>query len=219
MKKKIYSLSLILFLSVYTISLEAKTSKETWLEYTGTNFCEKGFCAELVPQRPLELALNYYKENQGNFLNDRYIGIIDFRIDSTQKRLFILNLKNGSVRTLLVTHGKKSEIEKAMASDFSNEIGSEKSSLGFYKTGLGPYIGKHGQSLKLYGLSSTNSNAFVRGIVIHSADYATEWFSKEKGRLGLSQGCPAVSPDMLAYVLDRLQGGGLLFIYSTEFDQ
>ena len=119
---------------------------------------------------------------------------------------------------MLVTHGKKSEVENAKAKVFSNEVNSEMSSLGFYLTGVEPYVGKHGQSLKLVGLSKTNSNAFERGIVIHSADYATESFVQERGRLGLSQGCPAVSPNKIKSVLTKLEGHALLFIYSDQLE-
>jgi len=212
--KKIIMMFLFVIQSTY-----AQDSAEIWKDYQGINYCEKGYCAEKIPAKPLKLALDYYHEHQSDFENDRHIGIIDFSQDSNQKRFYMLNLKNGSVRMMLVTHGKNSEIDKAVAGKFSNVEGSEMSSLGFYKTGLGTYQGKHGKSLKLYGLSKTNSNAFSRGIVIHSADYATEWFSKEKGRLGLSQGCPAVSPSDLEYVINRLVGGGLLFIYAPEFEK
>lgn len=212
------NITLITLLLLISSNLFAKTSKEIWLEFSGTNYCQPGFCADNIPSRPLELALKFYKKNQDKILNDDYIGIIDFRMKSTEKRFFILNLKNGSVESMLVTHGKKSETENAFAGEFSNEIGSEKSSLGFYSTGFDTYEGKHGESLKLKGLSSTNSNAFERGIVIHAADYATQSFVDARGRLGLSQGCPAVSPNKIKTVIAKLKGKALLFIYAKEFE-
>lgn len=187
-----------------------------WTEFTGTNYCEKNLCANDINKTALRAALKFYKNNQSSFKNHDYLGIIDFNLPSTQKRFFILNLKTGEVTKLLVTHGKKSETEKSIAGNFSNEIGSEMSSLGFYRTGIEPYEGKHGTSLKLYGLSETNSNAFDRGIVIHSADYATQSFVDEMGRLGLSQGCPAVSPNKIEMVIEKLKGRALLFIYSNQ---
>lgn len=207
-----------LFSIIFTSNLFAKTSAEIWKNFSGETSCEVGSCAEEIPTRPLELALNYFKKHKDEFQNQHHLGIIDMRLSSTVKRLFILNLNNGTYRSLLVTHGKKSEDKISFAGYFSNTPGSEMSSLGFYKTDVGPYFGKHGESLRLMGLSKTNSNALERGIVIHSADYATQDFINERGRLGLSQGCPAVSPDDIDYVINRLEGEGLLLIYSTEFE-
>ncbi len=214
------AMKILILMMVLSINLSfASESAEIWKKFQGINYCEPGYCAEKIPARPLELALDFFQENREKFENQHHLGIIDFSQNSNQKRFYMLNLKNGSVKMMLVTHGKKSETEKAVAGQFSNIEGSEMSSLGFYKTGSDTYVGKHGKSLKLYGLSETNSKAFERGIVIHSADYATEWFSKEKGRLGLSQGCPAVSPSDLEYVINRLVGEGLLFIYAPAFEK
>jgi hypothetical protein len=130
--------------------------------------------------------------------------------------MFILNLKDGSVERLLVTHGKKSEGELGQAKYFSNNPGSEMSSLGFFVTDSTPYVGKHGDSLRINGLSTTNSNARMRNIVIHAADYATQWFADEKGRLGLSQGCPAIAPNRIQGVIAKLKGESLLYIHSDQ---
>lgn len=79
-------------------------------------------------------------------------------------------------------------------------------SLGFYRTGK-IYIGKHGPSLRLDGLSTTNSNARDRAIVIHGADYV-----QEEGRIqGRSWGCPAVAQNNRESVIERLKGGSLLY--------
>lgn len=208
---------IILLMSIlFSNNINAKTSEEIWKKFTGTNFCEKNFCAEKISPIPLDLALNYYNRHIDRFNNFEFIGIIDFDLKSSEKRFFILNMKTGAVDSMLVTHGKNSETKNATAESFSNEIGSEKSSLGFYSTGNLPYEGKHGKSLKLNGLSATNSNAFERGIVIHSADYATQSFVDERGRLGLSQGCPAVSPNKIENVINKLKGRALLIIYSSQ---
>ena len=134
-------------------------------------------------------------------------------LHSTLKRFFILNLNSGAVESLLVTHGKKSETDLGVAGVFSNENNSEMSSLGFYITDHEPYVGKHGNSLRMDGVSETNNNARLRNIVLHGADYATEWFAQTKGRLGLSQGCPAVAPNKIAGVIKKLKGKGLLYIH------
>lgn len=215
MKNKIFLKTLItLFLITQSsLTLAAESSKQTWLQFNGINYCKPQFCAEVVPQRALRAALSFYKKNQNLINNTDYIGIIDMGLHSTLKRFFILDLKSGSVESLLVTHGKKSETELGVAGVFSNVNNSEMSSLGFYITDQIPYVGKHGTSLRLDGVSETNNNARLRNIVLHGADYATEWFAQTKGRLGLSQGCPAVAPNKIAGVIKKLKGQGLLYIH------
>src|SRR6185436_13951299 len=87
---------------------------------------------------------------QGVILNDSIISIIDFSLPSTEKRLYVVDLKNYQVlyRTY-VAHGRNSGT--VMANSFSNSPSSYKSSPGFYKT-LSTYSGRHGYSLKLDGL-------------------------------------------------------------------
>ena len=198
-----------------SFSAESK-SKQLWLKFNGTNYCKPGFCAENIPYNALEKALTFYKKNQSRIDNTDYVGIIDMGMRSTLKRFFILNLKNGSVESLLVTHGKKSETSLGVAGNFSNEENSEMTSLGFYITDEDSYTGKHGVSLRLDGVSKTNSNARERNIVLHAADYATQWFADEKGRLGLSQGCPAVAPNKIVGVIAKLKGQALLYIHHDE---
>ena len=55
------------------------------------------------------------------------------------------------------------------ASKFSNVFKSKKTSLGLYVMGE-KYIGKFGPSRRIDGLSTTNSNARPRAIVIHKAN-------------------------------------------------
>ena len=109
-------------------------------------------------------------KEQGTILNDNIISIIDFSLPSTEKRLYVVDLKNYQVLyKTYVAHGRNSGT--VMANSFSNNPSSYKSSLGFYKT-LGTYFGKHGYSLKLQGLEKgINDNAYERSIVMHGADY------------------------------------------------
>ncbi|MDD4974724.1 MAG: murein L,D-transpeptidase catalytic domain family protein [Bacteriovorax sp.] len=219
-RQNLFSKSLVLALLIASHLLcfeaSARSTKEIWLEFTGSNFCQKSFCADGIPANVLEIALNYFKKNQKLINNVDFLTIIDFTKLSIEKRMFILNLKNGSVESLLVTHGKKSEGELGQAKYFSNTPGSEMSSIGFFVTDSVPYVGKHGDSLRINGLSKTNSNALMRNIVIHGADYATQWFADERGRLGLSQGCPAVAPNKVKGVITKLKGESLLYIHSDQ---
>ena len=211
----------ILFVSTFLALLSlpafaATSSKELWLQFTGTNYCKPGLCAESIPPLALKPALEFYKNNQNIINNTRYIAVIDFSIVSTKNRLFLLNIRTGSVEAMLVTHGKNSETSLGVADKFSNVVGSEMSSLGFFITDINPYYGKHGVSLKLDGVSETNNKARERLIVLHGADYATQWFADQKGRLGLSQGCPAVAPNKIEALIKRIKGQGLLYIHKNS---
>ena len=133
-------------------------------------------------RKAFELAQEGYEKlkEQGALLNDNIISIIDFSLPSTEKRLYVVDLKNYQVLyKTYVAHGKNSGT--VMANSFSNNPSSYKSSLGFYKT-LGTYIGKHGYSLKLEGLEKgINDNAYERAIVMHGADYVNPVLHSKAG--------------------------------------
>ena len=71
-----------------------------------------------------------------------------------------------------MTHKKKKVIlsslcEQGKGGYFSNHPGSHCSSLGFYKIGYRHKMRNGINSYTLQGLSATNSNAQIRGILIH----------------------------------------------------
>jgi hypothetical protein len=142
--------------------------------------------------------------------------IIDFSLPSTQKRLWVIDFATNSILYhTLVSHGKGTGNINAYS--FSNEMHSNKSSLGFYVTGE-TYSGKHGLSLKLDGLQKhINDKARNRGIVIHGADYATESFIKKHGFLGRSLGCPAVPAHLHKEIINTIKEGNCLFIYHPSY--
>lgn len=124
-----------------------------------------------MPAKLLEKAILYYDLNISKIRNKTFLSIIDFSKHSSKARFFIINVKSGEVKALHVAHGKNSDPNASgYATRFSNTPESQKSSLGFYATAE-LYYGSHGRSMKLDGLSSTNSNARARAIVIHASDY------------------------------------------------
>jgi hypothetical protein len=139
----------------------------------------------------------------------------DMTKNSLLKRLFILNLRDGSVDTTFVAHGINSESSLGMATKFSNRIDSLKTSLGFYLTEEDTFIGKNGESLRLDGLSTTNSNAHERAILIHSAKYVSEDYIKDHGAVGNSEGCLAVPVELIESILLKLKGKALVYVYSN----
>jgi hypothetical protein len=158
-------------------------------------------------------ATGYYNLKEQNKLNKSksILTIVDFGKHSREKRLWIVDLaKKKLLYNSLVAHGRGSGNEKAV--NFSNVENSHMSSLGFYLT-ENTYIGKHGLSLKLQGLDKGfNSNAKERAVVVHGADYVSEAFVKQHGRLGRSHGCPALPKEITSEVVQLIKGGTVLYI-------
>lgn len=154
--------------------------------------------------------------SEGKLLNDSIISIIDFSLPSNQKRLFIIDLKNYKVLfNTLVAHGRNTGRE--MATSFSNQGESYKSSPGFYIT-RETYDGKNGYSLKLEGVErGINDNAYNRGIVVHGADYVSYDLANAQGYIGRSQGCPAVPPTLSRPIINTIKNGTCLFIYHPSY--
>jgi len=116
-------------------------------------------------------------------------------------------MKSGAVQAVHVAHGSGSDPRNTgRATVFSNEDGSNCSSLGYYLTAE-TYDGKHGYSCRMDGLSTTNSNVRERAVVIHGADYVHDSDVKQ----GRSWGCFALAMTMRTSVIDRLKGGSLIY--------
>ena len=147
--------------------------------------------------------------------NEDIVTIIDFSKPSTEKRMFILDLRNQKILYhTYVAHGKNTGVN--MATKFSNNKGSNQSSLGLFRTGES-YQGKHGYSLRLDGLEKGfNDNARNRAVVMHSASYVSEGFIRMHGRLGRSWGCPAVPVEISKEIIDLIKGGSCLYIYAKD---
>ena len=162
----------------------------------------------------LSMALSgYYSlKDQGKVSRDGILTVIDFNRSSVDERIFVIDVNRAQLLySGLVAHGKGSGDN--YAEHFSNASGSHQSSLGFYTTGE-TYDGKNGYSRKLIGMErGINDNAESRSIVIHGANYVSYDYIRKNGRLGRSQGCPALSFDSFQQVINLIKGGSCLFIY------
>lgn len=137
--------------------------------------------------------------------------VADFARPSTEPRFAIVDLKTGMVDAMLTAHGKGSDPgHDGVAEVFSDATGSNASSTGAYLTSA-RYFGQHGLSLKLRGLDPTNRSAEARAIVLHSAPYMTDAFVAAHGKPGRSWGCFVVDPARVRAVVDRLEGGALIY--------
>lgn len=143
------------------------------------------------------------------------LAVIDFSLPSSERRLWIFDLQRG--RLLLkdfVAHGNGSGENRATR--FSNVEGSHQSSIGLFRTAES-YSGKHGYSLRMDGLEpGVNDLARERAIVIHPADYVNPAWIATQGRIGRSQGCPAVRPEVARMVVDSLKGGQFMFSWYPD---
>lgn len=158
----------------------------------------------------IDLKLSGYIPSKRNILT-----LVDFRLHANTKRLWVIDLDAKKILFhTYVAHGENSGQEYAL--DFSNQINSHKSSLGFYVT-EDTYQGKNGLSLRLKGLEhGFNHNARERYIVLHGADYATSKYIKENGLLGNSEGCPAVPMGLHKSIIEKTKGGTCLFIFFPD---
>ena len=150
---------------------------------------------------------------QGKIANNAIISIVDFSQPSKNKRLYVIDLKNYKVLfNTWVAHGRNSGRE--MATSFSNQESSFKSSPGFYVTRQ-TYNGAHGYSLKLDGLErGINDNAYNRAIVMHGAAYVNPALISTQGFIGRSLGCPAVPEKLATPIINTIKNGTCLFIYN-----
>lgn len=157
----------------------------------------------------------YYKLKEDGKITKDILTIIDFTKSSTERRMWVIDMsKKEILHHTVVSHGRNSG--KEYANDFSNTPESFKSSLGFYATAE-TYYGEHGLSLRLDGLESgINSNARVRDIVIHGADYANEKMGLNQGYLGRSLGCPALPKEVAHKIINLIKNESCLFIYHAD---
>jgi len=145
----------------------------------------------------------------------RHLAVIAYSQPSTARRLWIFDLRKKSlVLRDLVAHGQKSG--ENFATQFSNTEGSHQSSLGLFRT-QESYQGAHGYSLRMDGLEpGINDSARDRAIVIHAASYVNPLWSERQGRIGRSQGCPAVRPQVARQVVDKLKDGQFMFAWYPD---
>jgi hypothetical protein len=178
-------------------------------------FCLPADNSEFPPLYLLQTALAGYEilVEENSISRPEVITIIDFSLQSDRERLWVIDLHQGKVLYhCLVSHGRNSG--ELMAESFSNTPGSYESSPGFYVTGE-TYIGRHGLSLALDGVETgINDKARARAIVIHGADYVSDDFIRAHGRLGRSQGCPAIPVELSEDIIKTIKGGSCLFIYA-----
>jgi hypothetical protein len=157
----------------------------------------------------------YFQVERQHLTDKPLVTIVDYSVPSDKRRLAVADVQTGKVLFYTyVAHGKGSG--SRYATHFSNEPGTDASSLGVFLTGAA-YDGKHGYSLRLDGLDPRfNGAAYRRDIVIHSAWYVSKTFAQEHGRLGRSWGCFALSPRVESAIVRLIRGGTVLVGYYPD---
>jgi hypothetical protein len=150
---------------------------------------------------------------QQNHFNTSICFMVDMRVESGKSRFFVYDLQKKQVLAKgLVTHGCCNKTWLT-GRQYGNGVGCGCTSTGRYKVG-NPYKGRFGLAYKLYGLDSTNSNAFSRFVVLHSMSCVPE-SDVYPFPICQSDGCPTVSPGFLkqlALIIDGSNRPLLLWI-------
>ncbi|WP_028628742.1 murein L,D-transpeptidase catalytic domain-containing protein [Metapseudomonas resinovorans] len=169
----------------------------------------------LVSPPQLALLLGELKNNQ----HPRF-AVVDYGRASTLPRFYLFDSRShallGSFR---VAHGKGSDSDHDSYADrFSNDFGSRATSLGLFRTSqvFDSEEPGHGRSMRLIGLSPSNSNAEARAIVIHANAYMEDAFILEHGVPGRSYGCLVLASTDRDQVIAQLKGGALIFAISQK---
>lgn len=165
-----------------------------------------------IPSELLKNAVLYFDKNKSKFPNKSHFGIIDYKPRSDQYRFFVINWKTGKVEKFHTTHGRGSDLnDDGYAERFLNVVNSHASSIGYARTAE-VYWGAYKRSLRLDGLSSTNSKIRERAVVVHGWDGAYEANVIQ----GLSRGCPALDWSVKDGVIDKIKEGALLYMAASQ---
>lgn len=162
-------------------------------------------------RRHAAAAAVYARQHQ---FNTTFCFLADMSRPSGANRFFVYNLQKDSLETDgLVAHGRCNE-NWLEGRKYGNKPGCGCTSLGRYKIGK-PYSGQWGLAYKLYGLDTSNNNAFARFVVLHS-HACVPVNEVSPNEICQSDGCPTVSPAFLtklARKLDKSTKPVLLWIY------
>lgn len=150
-------------------------------------------------------------------LSQDYCIIVDYSRYSGKDRLFIVDLGiNEILYSGLCAHGIGKDFDCIVKPKFSNENGSNLSSLGHYKLGHTRKTTHYDlNAIELQGLDSTNSNAYSRGILIHDGMPNLSLIGVPC--LPLSQGCFTVTSRTIKEIQEVMSCSNKpLLLYATD---
>lgn len=201
MKQKV-----IAVLSVFGIALLCNF----YLKETSTDIETPKYVVDKTLSKAEEI--KSFLKNNSKYNKDVFF-LLDMRISSNKYRFFVFDTKKNKVRDSgLVAHGSGSETETDEL-QFSNTDGSLMTSLGKYSIG-NSYNGTFGKAYKMHGLDATNSNAFLRNIVLHA--HSKMPYKEQMYPIMLSWGCPMLNEKFylrIQDILDKSDKNVLMYIY------
>lgn len=168
----------------------------------------------------------------------RYVTIHDLTKNGDEFRFFIIDLETNKVEAYPSAHGSGNgdfKNKKIKAKYFSNRLGSDLTSSGFFITGDVYRNRKKAwrYGIRLHGLQvGENDHAFDRGVVIHAAKnrrgsyVSNSMISSDQDLIesfkttmlsGMSDGCSAVAPEFWNSIEGRIKGGTLFFVFTQKY--
>lgn len=167
------------------------------------------FLPDEVEQKIKDPLFSIPLDLQKKISNDGTTVLVDFRLPSDQKRLWVVR-NNKVLVHCRVAHGKNSG--ELITEHFSNEPETNMSCLGEFKTGR-IYDGEKGLAMRVHGLDAgVNDNAYDRGIVFHGGSYVSYAFLAQHGRIGRSHGCFVTEPRINARIIRLCRFGAKMFV-------
>ncbi len=167
-----------------------------------------------ISRRALKKAFAFYKKNRvKKGLSSKYLAIADYTKTARDKRLYIINLKNGAVYRHKVAHGKYSGALGGKVKHSSNRRNTNMTPYGFFKVGskVRKTKKKHYKYLSVKGLERINRKVGYpprmggRDIVLHPAKYVNYG--------GRSHGCFSICPQDRYAIFAKLKKA-LLYSYT-----
>ena len=149
----------------------------------------------------IELAQEIQKKY--NVSNNKYVTIINYGKSILSNRLYLVDMqKNEIILRTTVSHAWNSGI--VYPTKFSNGKGSNKSSIGAFKT-MDSYPGEYGYAMRIIGLDGElNNNVMDRFVVFHS---------NKKMKYLWSDGCFATPEEINKKIIDKIKGGTLVYVF------
>ena len=157
-----------------------------------------------IKHKPIPEKLKQYIPQLGEVI------LIDYSQSSSKKRLWVIQDGN-VVINCRVGHGKNSG--KKYCTKFSNEFGSNMSSIGTFITGDEYMNSVIGRAMKIHGLDpGINDKVHQRGIRFHSSKYTSDSFFKRNGYIGRSLGCFTTDAKYNNQIIDLCKVGTMIHV-------
>ncbi|MFS4460950.1 murein L,D-transpeptidase catalytic domain-containing protein [Bdellovibrio sp. HCB2-146] len=201
-------------------------SYSSWEDYLKNIEATAKTAKPAISAKAVQKTLDFLRKNkerlEPKLRNRDYVVINDFTLDSTNKRMFVLDLKKKKVQRYLVSHGiGKGYPDSKKTPAMSGRDGSFETPPGFHVVEneaamndkkLVPFSPT---KIIMDGLESRNANSRARTIVFHGGPISQDEI-KRTGMLGFSKGCIQIPKQDYQDIKDGLQGGSLMYNFGSQ---